>query len=162
VSVLGTHRAAGGLGELPLALSTVRLGLLPVLHPAAGGQPYYLSPRLSPPLSGHFFDPFIRYRRGRCSGRRVSARTCRGGRREPSRGSTSAGRAPDVPITVGVMIATRYGRFHYVPHTRRRGPGDRRRHGVSIPVSHLERPSSGIVAIGTPALVESVMSVAGG
>ena len=59
-------------------LSTVLLGsyLFFILLPV--DSPYYLSQRLGPPLSGHFFfDPFIKCRRAaaRAAGR-FPARTC--------------------------------------------------------------------------------------
>ena len=79
---------------------------------------------------------FIRYRRA--AARAVAHFPARTSRVRSScawsRGGTSAGsRTCSFPFTWSVMIATVYGRFHYVlRHARRRGPRDRRRGGVSI------------------------------
>ena len=103
-------------GEL-LLLSTVLLGsyLFFILLPV--DSPYYLSQRLGPPLSGHFFFDLVH---------QVSAR----GGAFPSAHvsgalvvSLVAWRHQRrlacllVPITAGVMVATVYGRFHYVLDT---------------------------------------------
>jgi len=110
------RRAA--FGELLLLLSTVLLGsylffmLLPV------DSPYYLLPRLGPPLSGHVFFDLVH---------QVSARGGARGGAFPSAHVSGAVVVSLVAwrhqrrlayllvlITGGVMIATVYGRFHYV------------------------------------------------
>jgi membrane-associated phospholipid phosphatase len=113
------RRAA--FGELLLLLSTVLLGsyLFFILLPV--DSPYYLLPRLGPPLSGHFFFDLVH---------QVSAR---GGARGGAFPSAHVSGAVVVilvawrhqrrlayslvPIVGGVMIATVYGRFHYVLDT---------------------------------------------
>jgi membrane-associated phospholipid phosphatase len=107
--------------ELLLMLSTVLLGsyLFFILLPV--DSPYYLSQRLGPPLSGHFFFDLAH---------QMSAR---GGARGGAFPSAHASGALVVslvawrhqrrlayllfPITGGVTIATVYGRFHYVLDT---------------------------------------------
>ena len=109
------RRAA--FGELVLVLSTVLLGsyLFFILLPV--DSPYYLSQRLGPPLSDHFFFDLVH---------QVSAR---GGARGGAFPSAHVSGAVVltlvawrhqrrlaywlVPITAGVTIATVYGRFHY-------------------------------------------------
>ena len=113
------RRAA--FGELLLLLSTVLLGsyLFFILLPV--DSPYYLSPRLGPPLSGHFFFDLVH---------QVSARGGARGGAFPSAHVSGAVVVSLVawrhqrrlaywlvPITGGVMIATVYGRFHYVLDT---------------------------------------------
>ena len=113
------QRAA--FGELVLMLSTVLLAsyLFFILLPV--DSPYYLSQRLGPPLSGHFFFELVH---------QVSAR---GGARGGAFPSAHASGAVVVtlvvwryqrrlaylvvPISGGVLIATVYGRFHYVLDT---------------------------------------------
>ena len=108
-------------GELLLLLSTVLLGsyLFFILLPV--DSPYYLSQRLGPPLSGHFFFDLVH---------QISAR---GGARGGAFPSAHVSGAVVVllvawrhqrrlayslvPIIAGVMIATVYGRFHYVLDT---------------------------------------------
>jgi membrane-associated phospholipid phosphatase len=110
------RRAA--FGELLLILSTVLLGsyLFFILLPV--DSPYYLSERLGPPLSGHFFFDLVH---------QVSAR---GGARGGAFPSAHVSGALVVclvawrhqrrlayllvPIAASVMVATVYGRFHYV------------------------------------------------
>jgi membrane-associated phospholipid phosphatase len=109
------RRAA--FGELLLTLSAVLLAsyLFFILLPV--DSPYYLSPRLGPPLSGHLFFDLVH---------QMSARGGARGGAFPSAHVSSAvvvslvawrhqrGLAYVlVPITVGVAIATVYGRFHY-------------------------------------------------
>ena len=113
------RRAA--FGELVLLLSTVLLGsyvffiLLPV------DSPYYLSPRLGPPLSGHFFFDLVH---------QVSARGGARGGAFPSAHVSGAVVVSLVawrhqrrlayglvPFAGSVMIATVFGRFHYVLDT---------------------------------------------
>ena len=104
-------------GELLLMLSTVLLGsyLFFILLPV--DSPYYLWPRLGPPLSGHFFFDLVH---------QMSARGGARGGAFPSAHVSSAVVVSlvawrhqrrlaylIVPITVGVMVATVYGRFHY-------------------------------------------------
>ena len=113
------RRAA--FGELLLMLSTVLLGsyLFFILLPV--DSPYYLSQRLGPPLSGHFFFDLVH---------QMSARgDARGGAFPSAHVSGSvvvslvAWRHQRrltyllVPLTGSVMIATVYGRFHYVLDT---------------------------------------------
>jgi membrane-associated phospholipid phosphatase len=113
------RRAA--FGELLLMLSTVLLGsyLFFILLPV--DSPYYLSQRLGPPLSGHFFFDLVH---------QMSARGgARGGAFPSAHVSGSvvvslvAWRHQRrltyllVPLTGSVMIATVYGRFHYVLDT---------------------------------------------
>ena len=104
-------------GELVLLLAAVMLGsyLFFILLPV--DSPYYLSQRLGPPLSGHFFFDLVH---------QMSAR---GGARGGAFPSAHASGALVVtlvawrhqrrlacglvPITAGVIIATVYGRFHY-------------------------------------------------
>ena len=113
------RRAA--FGDLLLQLSTVLLGsyLFFILLPV--DSPYYLSQRLGPPLSGHFFFDLVH---------QMSARGGARGGAFPSAHVSSAIVVNLVawrhqrrlayllvPITVGVMVATVYGRFHYVLDT---------------------------------------------
>src|SRR5512145_2934376 len=108
-------------GELLLMLSTVLLGsyLFFVLLPV--DSPYYLSPRLGPPLSGHFFFDLVH---------QMSARGGARGGAFPSAHVSGAVVVSLVawhhqrrlayllvPIAGSVMIATVYGRFHYVLDT---------------------------------------------
>ncbi len=108
-------------GELVLMLSTVLLGsyLFFILLPV--DSPYYLSPRLDPPLSGHFFFDLVH---------QVSARGGARGGAFPSAHvsgavvmSLVAWRHQRrlayllVPYAASVMLATVYGRFHYVLDT---------------------------------------------
>ncbi len=110
------RRAA--FGELLLLLSTVLLGsyLFFILLPV--DSPYYLSPRLGPPLSGHFFFDLVH---------QVSARGGARGGAFPSAHVSGAVVVSlvawrhqrrlaylIVAITGSLMIATVYGRFHYV------------------------------------------------
>ena len=111
-------RREAAFGELLLLLTTVLLGsyLFFILLPV--DSPYYLSPRLGPPLSGHFFFDLVH---------QVSARGGARGGAFPSAHVSGAVVVSLVawrhqrrlayllvPITVSVMIATVYGRFHYV------------------------------------------------
>ena len=113
------RRAA--FGELLLMLSTVLLGsyLFFILLPV--DSPYYLSPRLGPPLSGHFFFDLVH---------QMSARGGARGGAFPSAHVSGAVVVSLVawrhqrrlayllvPITGSVMIAAVYGRFHYVLDT---------------------------------------------
>jgi membrane-associated phospholipid phosphatase len=113
------RRAA--FGELLLMLSTVLLGsyLFFILLPV--DSPYYLSPRLGPPLAGHFFFDLVH---------QVSARGGARGGAFPSAHVSGAVIVSLVawrhqrrlayllvPITGSVMLATVYGRFHYVLDT---------------------------------------------
>jgi membrane-associated phospholipid phosphatase len=108
-------------GELLLTLSTVLLGsyLFFILFPV--DSPYYLSRRLGPPLSGHFFFDLVQ---------QMSARGGARGGAFPSAHVSGAVVVSLVawrhqrwlayllvPITGSVMIATVYGRFHYVLDT---------------------------------------------
>jgi len=113
------RRAA--FGELLLMLSAVLLGsyLFFILLPV--DSPYYLSPRLGPPLSGHFFFDL------------VHQMSDRGGARGGAFPSAHVSGAFVVilvawrhqrwlayllaPISGGLLIATVYGRFHYVLDT---------------------------------------------
>jgi len=113
------RRAA--FGELLLMLSTVLLGsyLFFILLPV--DSPYYLSQRLGPPLSGHFFFDLVH---------QISAR---GGARGGAFPSAHVSGAVVVclvawrhqrrlayliiPLTVSLIIGTVYGRFHYVLDT---------------------------------------------
>ena len=102
-------------------LSTVLLGsyLFFILLPV--DSPYYLSQRLGPPLSGHFFFDLVH---------QMSARGGARGGAFPSAHVSGAVVVSLVawrhqrrlayllvPITGGLMIATVYGRFHYVLDT---------------------------------------------
>ena len=102
-------------------LSTVLLGsyLFFILLPV--DSPYYLSQRLGPPLSGHFFFDLVH---------QMSARGGARGGAFPSAHVSGAVVVSLVawrhqrrlayvlvPITGSVMIATVYGRFHYVLDT---------------------------------------------
>jgi membrane-associated phospholipid phosphatase len=109
------RRAA--FGELLLMLSTVLLGsyLFFILLPV--DSPYYLSQRLGPPLAGHFFFDLVHEmsaRGGAFPSAHVSGAVVV---------SLVAWRHQRrlayllVPITGSVMIATVYGRFHYVLDT---------------------------------------------
>jgi membrane-associated phospholipid phosphatase len=108
-------------GELLLMLSTVLLGsyLFFILLPV--DSPYYLSQRLGPPLSGHFFFDLVH---------QMSARGGARGGAFPSAHVSGAVVVSLVawrhqrrlayllvPITGSLMIATVYGRFHYVLDT---------------------------------------------
>jgi membrane-associated phospholipid phosphatase len=110
------RRAA--FGELLLLLSTVMLGSYLFFIVLPVDSPYYLSQRLGPPLSGHFFFDLVHH---------VSARGGARGGAFPSAHVSGAvvvslvawRHQPRltyllVPITASVMIATVYGRFHYV------------------------------------------------
>jgi len=105
-------------GELLLMLSTALLGsyLFFILLPV--DSPYYLSPRLGPPLSGHFFFDLVH---------QMSARGGARGGAFPSAHVSGAVVVSLVawrhqrrlayllvPFTGSLMIATVYGRFHYV------------------------------------------------
>jgi membrane-associated phospholipid phosphatase len=105
-------------GELLLLLSTVLLAsyLFFILLPV--DSPYYLSQRLGPPLSGHFFFDLVH---------QVSARGGARGGAFPSAHVSGAVVVslvawrhqrrlayPLIPFTGSVMAATVYGRFHYV------------------------------------------------
>ena len=113
------RRAA--FGELMLMLSAVLLGsyLFFILLPV--DSPYYLSQRLGPPLSGHFFFDLVH---------QVSARGGARGGAFPSAHVSGAVVVSLVAwrhqrrlaylivlITVSLMIATVYARFHYVLDT---------------------------------------------
>src|SRR5688572_16565749 len=108
-------------GELLLLLSTVLLGsyLFFILLPV--DSPYYLSPRLGPPLSGHLFFDLVH---------QISASGGARGGAFPSAHVSGAVVVSLVAwrhqrrlayllvaITGSVMIATVYGRFHYVLDT---------------------------------------------
>ena len=114
-------RRRAAFGEFLLLLSTVLLGsyLFFILLPV--DSPYYLWPRLGPPLSGHLFFDLVH---------EVSARGGARGGAFPSAHVSGAVVVSLVawrhqrrlayllvPITGGVMIATVYGRFHYVLDT---------------------------------------------
>jgi membrane-associated phospholipid phosphatase len=150
------RRAA--FGELLLMLSTVLLGsyLFFILLPV--DSPYYLAPRLGPPLSGHFFFDLAH---------QISARGGARGGAFPSAHvsgavvvSLVAWRRQRrlayllVPITGSVMIATVYGRFHYVLDTL---AGAAIAVGVVVAYRCLsgdgpgEKPSASDPAIGLPA-----------
>ena len=105
-------------GELLLLLSAVMLGSYLFFIVLPVDSPYYLSQRLGPPLSGHFFFDLVH---------QVSARGGARGGAFPSAHVSGAvvvslvawRHQPRltyllVPITASVMIATVYGRFHYV------------------------------------------------
>jgi membrane-associated phospholipid phosphatase len=105
------RRAA--FGELLLLLSTVMLGsyLFFILLPV--DSPYYLSQRLGPPLSGHFFFDLVHQvsaRGGAFPSAHVSGAlvVCLVAWRHQRRLAYLL-----VPFTGSVMIATVYGRFHY-------------------------------------------------
>jgi membrane-associated phospholipid phosphatase len=108
-------------GELVLLLSAVLLAsyLFFILWPV--DSPYYLSPRLGPPLAGHFFFDLVH---------QISARGGARGGAFPSAHVSGAvvvslvawrrqrGLAYLlVPFTASVMVATVYGRFHYALDT---------------------------------------------
>ena len=108
-------------GELLLMLSTVMLGSYLFFIVLPVDSPYYLSPHLGPPLSGHFFFDLVH---------QMSARGGARGGAFPSAHVSGAVVVTLVawrhqrrlaylllPITGGVMIATVYGRFHYVLDT---------------------------------------------
>jgi membrane-associated phospholipid phosphatase len=114
-------RREAAFGELLLLLSTVLLGsyLFFILLPV--DSPYYLSPRLGPPLAGHFFFDLVH---------EVSARGGARGGAFPSAHVSGAVVLSLVAwrhqrrlayllvlITVSVMVATVYGRFHYALDT---------------------------------------------
>jgi len=111
-------RREAAFGELVLLLSVVLLGsyLFFILLPV--DSPYYLSPRLGPPLAGHFFFDLVH---------QISARGGARGGAFPSAHVSGAvvvslvawrhqrGLAYLlVPFAGSVMVATVYGRFHYV------------------------------------------------
>jgi membrane-associated phospholipid phosphatase len=108
-------------GELLLMLSIVMLGSYLFFIVLPVDSPYYLSPRLGPPLSGHFFFDLVH---------QMSARGGARGGAFPSAHASGARVVSLVawrhqrrlayllfPITGGVMIATVYGRFHYALDT---------------------------------------------
>jgi membrane-associated phospholipid phosphatase len=114
-------RREAAFGELLFLLSIVLLGsyLFFILLPV--DSPYYLSPRLGPPLAGHFFFDLVH---------EVSARGGARGGAFPSAHVSGAVVVslvawrhqrrlayPVVLITASVMVATVYGRFHYVLDT---------------------------------------------
>jgi membrane-associated phospholipid phosphatase len=114
-------RREAAFGELLLLLSTVLLGsyLFFILLPV--DSPYYLSPRLGPPLADHFFFDLVH---------EVSARGGARGGAFPSAHVSGACVVSLVAwrhqrrlayllvaITGSVMFATVYGRFHYVLDT---------------------------------------------
>jgi membrane-associated phospholipid phosphatase len=114
-------RRQAAFGELLLLLSTVLLGsyLFFILLPV--DSPYYLSPRLGPPLSGHFFFDLVH---------QISARGGARGGAFPSAHVSGAVVVSLVawrhqrrlayllvPLTGSLMIAAVYGRFHYVLDT---------------------------------------------
>ena len=116
---LGRHHTA--FGELLLLLSAVLLGsyLFFILLPV--DSPYYRSPRLGPPLAGHFFFDLVH---------EVSARGGARGGAFPSAHVSGAVVVSLVAwrhqrrlayvvvlITASVMMATVYGRFHYALDT---------------------------------------------
>ena len=108
-------------GELLLMLSTVMLGSYLFFIVLPVDSPYYLSPHLGPPLSGHFFFDLVHQMSGL------------GGARGGAFPSAHVSGAVVVclvawrhqrrlaylllPIIGGVMMATVYGRFHYVLDT---------------------------------------------
>ena len=105
-------------GELLLMLSTVMLGSYLFFIVLPVDSPYYLSPHLGPPLSGHFFFDLVH---------QMSARGGARGGAFPSAHVSGAVVVTLVawrhqrrlayllvPITGSVMFATVYGRFHYV------------------------------------------------
>lgn len=113
------RRAA--FGELLLMLSTVLLGSYLFFIVLPVDSPYYLSQRLGPPLSGHFFFDLVH---------QMSARGGARGGAFPSAHVSGAVVVSLVawrhqrllayvlvPLTGSVMIATVYGRFHYVLDT---------------------------------------------
>jgi len=108
-------------GELLLLLSTVLLGSYLFFIVLPVDSPYYLSQRLGQPLSGHFFFDLVH---------QISARGGARGGAFPSAHVSGAvvvclvawRHQPRlacllVPITGSLMIATVYGRFHYVLDT---------------------------------------------
>ena len=144
-------------GELVLMLSAVLLGsyLFFILLPV--DSPYYLSQRLGPPLSGHFFFDLAH---------QMSARGGARGGAFPSAHVSGAVVVSLVawrhqrrlaylllPITAGVMLATVYGRFHYVLDTFAGAAL-----GVAVVVAYRflsgngpgERPSASDAAVGLP------------
>jgi membrane-associated phospholipid phosphatase len=114
-------RRREAFGELVLVLSVVLLGSYFFFIWFPVDSPYYLFPRLAPPLSDHFFFDLVH---------QVSAR---GGARGGAFPSAHASGALVVllvawrhqkrlalllmPIVAGVMVATVYGRFHYALDT---------------------------------------------
>ena len=108
-------------GELLLMLSTVMLGSYLFFIVLPVDSPYYLSPHLGPPLSGHFFFDLVH---------QMSARGGARGGAFPSAHVSGAVVVTLVawrhqrrlaylllPIIGGVMMATVYGRFHYALDT---------------------------------------------
>jgi membrane-associated phospholipid phosphatase len=145
-------------GELLLLLATVLLGsyLFFILLPV--DSPYYRSPRLGPPLSGHLFFDLVH---------QISARGGARGGAFPSAHVSGAVVVSLVawrhqrrlayllvPITGGVMIATVYGRFHYVLDAF---AGAALASAVVVAYRYLsgggrdERQSAGDAAVGLPA-----------
>ena len=113
---LSGRRAA--FGELLLLLSTVLLGSYAFFIVLPVESPYYLSPRLGPPLSDHFFFDLVH---------QVSAHGGARGGAFPSAHVSGAFVVSLVawrherrlacllvPIAGSVMVATVYCRFHYV------------------------------------------------
>jgi len=114
-------RRRTAFGELMLLLSAVLLGSYLFFIVLPVDSPYYLSPRLGPPLSGHLFFDLVH---------RMSAR---GGARGGAFPSAHVSGAVVVSLVAwrhqrplgyllaaiagSVMIATVYGRFHYVLDT---------------------------------------------
>ena len=118
-------------------LSTVLLGELPVFHHHAGGQPHDLSPRLGPPLSGHFFFDLVHQMSARGGARGgafpsahvsgavvVSLVAWRHQRRLAYRPPPFTGRLPTAVVDRPLPLRAR--------HACGRGPRDCRRGGVSI------------------------------
>jgi membrane-associated phospholipid phosphatase len=115
------RRRQAAFSELLFLLSIVLLGsyLFFILLPV--DSPYYLSLRLGPPLAGHFFFDLVH---------EVSARGGARGGAFPSAHVSGAVVVTLVawqhqrrlayllvPITASVVVATVYGRFHYVLDT---------------------------------------------
>jgi membrane-associated phospholipid phosphatase len=138
------NRREAAFGELLLLLSTVLLGsyLFFILLPV--DSPYYLSPRLGPPLAGHFFFDLVH---------EVSSRGGARGGAFPSAHVSGAVVVSLVAwrhqrrlayllvaITGSVMIATVYGRFHYVLDTL---AGAALAIAVVVAYRYLTRPCSG-------------------
>jgi hypothetical protein len=129
------RRAA--FGELLLMLSAVMLGSYLFFIVLPVDSPYYLSPHLGPPLSGHFFFDLVH---------QMSARGGARGGAFPSAHVSGAVVVTLVawrhqrrlayllvPITGGVMFATVYGPLPLRPRRASgRGPRHRRRAGVPI------------------------------
>ena len=136
-AVLVRQRTAGGLRRAAADALDRAPGELPVLHPAAGGQPV---PPVAAPGPAVLRPLLLRSRSSdvgarRRARRRVSQRARVGcGRREPGRV------APPAPAWLPARPIHRESddrhRVRPLPlrprHARRRGPRDRRRGGVSI------------------------------